>query len=98
MRASASRADTASRSVKIMPPITLSEDILNHAKSVGKPIIKAVILSPTPLELTYVTSARTSIKLAFSGDEINGVKFFTARNFATYAEREHRNAKRTKLN
>lgn len=52
--------------------------------------IPILIFSPSPRELTYVTAERTSIKAAFTGDEIFGFKVFTKTTFANFIDRDSR--------
>lgn len=49
-----------------------------------------LLFSPAPRELTYVTEERTSIKAAFTGDEIFGFKVFTKTTFANFVDRDSR--------
>ena len=49
-----------------------------------------LLFSPSPRELTYVTAERTSIKAAFTGDEIFGFKVFTKTTFANFIDRDSR--------
>ena len=49
-----------------------------------------MIFSPAPRELTYVTESRTSIAVAFTGDEIYGRKIFTKTTFKNYIDRDTR--------
>ena len=51
---------------------------------------EVMIFSPAPRELTYVTEKRTSIKVAFTGDEIYGMKIFTKTTFSNFVDRESR--------
>ena len=52
--------------------------------------ISILLFSPAPRELTYVTEERTSIKAAFTGDEIFGFKVFTKTTFANFIDRDSR--------
>lgn len=52
--------------------------------------IPILLFSPSPRELTYVTAERTSIKAAFTGDEIFGSKVFTKTTFANFIDRDSR--------
>ena len=49
-----------------------------------------LLFSPSPRELTYVTAERTSIKAAFTGDEVFGFKVFTKTTFANFIDRDSR--------
>ncbi len=51
---------------------------------------EVMIFSPAPRELTYVTEKRTSIKVAFTGDDIYGMKIFTKTTFSNFVDRESR--------
>ncbi len=52
--------------------------------------IPILLFSPSPRELTYVTVERTSIKAAFTGDEVFGFKVFTKTTFANFIDRDSR--------
>ncbi len=56
----------------------------------GKRVVRVLLLNPAPAALSYVTEEKNSIRIAFTGDEMYGMKVFTASTFATYAEREYR--------
>ena len=49
-----------------------------------------LLFSPAPRELTYVTVERTSIKAAFTGDEVFGFKVFTKTTFSNFIDRDSR--------
>ena len=55
-----------------------------------KKIVPVMIFSPAPSCVSYVTDEKTSIKLAFTGDEFRGIKIFTASSFVKSLEREAR--------
>ena len=52
--------------------------------------IPILLFSPAPRELTYVTEERTSIKAAFTGDEIFGFKVYTKTTFKNFIDRDSR--------
>ena len=52
--------------------------------------IPILLFSPAPRELTYVTKERTSIKAAFTGDEIFGFRVFTKKTFSSFIDRDSR--------
>ncbi len=52
--------------------------------------IPVLLFTPAPRELTYVTEERTSIKAAFTGDEVFGFKVFTKTTFANFIDRDSR--------
>ena len=52
--------------------------------------IPILLFSPAPRELTYVTEERTSIKAAFTGDEVFGFKVFTKTTFLNFIDRDSR--------
>lgn len=56
----------------------------------GKKIERVLLFNPAPFEVSYVTEEKTTIKLAFTGDEFYGTKIFTASSFVAYADRETR--------
>ena len=49
-----------------------------------------MIFNPAPNEVSYVTEEKTTIKVAFTGDEFYGMKIFSASSFVAYADRETR--------
>ena len=49
-----------------------------------------MLFSPAPRELTYVSEKRTSIKIAFTGDEVYGMKIFTNSTFINFIDRSTR--------
>ena len=49
-----------------------------------------MLFSPAPRELTYVSESRTSIKVAFTGDEVYGMKIFTKSTFCNFIDRDTR--------
>jgi hypothetical protein len=53
-------------------------------------IVPVLIFNPAPGEVSFVTPEKTSIKVAFTGDEVYGTRIFTASTFVTYAERSYR--------
>ena len=69
-------------------PSTTAED--------GKRLVRVMIMNPAPGVLSYVTKERTSIKIAFTGDELWGIKVFTDGTFIRYAERMMREEQRLK--
>ena len=81
---------TSSRHVRIMPNLVLPEEYATYEKSGIKKIVRILVFNPTPKEVSYVSEERTSVKAAFSQDEIYGYKIFTASTFVEYAERTAR--------
>lgn len=71
--------------VRVLPELEIPEEFLRDSR---KKIVPVLIFNPAPGSLTYVTEQKTSIKLAFTGDELYGQKIFTATTFAAYADRE----------
>lgn len=51
---------------------------------------EVMIFSPAPRELTYVSENRTSIKVAFTGDEVYGMRVFTKTTFSNFIDRDTR--------
>ena len=49
-----------------------------------------LIFSPAPRDLTFVSAERTSIKAAFTGDVVYGMKIFTASTFENFIDRDSR--------
>jgi len=75
--------------VKILPKLRIPEEYKNAAEC-GKRVIPVFLFNPTPSNVSYVSDERTSIKLAFTGDEFRGIKIFTGSTLVSYAEREAR--------
>ncbi len=53
-------------------------------------LIPVIIFNPAPRELTYVTPEKNSIKVAFTGDTVMGVRIFTRSTFANFIDRSSR--------
>lgn len=70
--------------VRIYPDIEIPKEYENS----GKSITLALVFNPAPGNVSYVTESKTSIKVAFTGDEIYGQRVFTASTFAAFADRE----------
>ena len=51
---------------------------------------KILLFNPAPNAVSYVTPEKTRIKLAFTGDEFNGMRVFTGSSFVAYADRQTR--------
>ena len=77
--------------VHILPEFKVPENIRKRRKI---NIVKVLLLNPAPSAMTYVTEEKTSIRIAFTGDEFYGMKVFTASTFVNYADRESRNPKK----
>jgi hypothetical protein len=60
----------------------------------GKNIVSVLILNPSPSVLSYVSDEKTSIKIAFTGDEMYGIKVFTGSTFLRYIDRMKREEER----
>ena len=56
----------------------------------GKKIERVLLFAPAPNEVSYVSEEKTSIKTAFSGDLMYGMRIFTASGFVAYADRQTR--------
>ncbi len=81
---------TSRRKVKILPQLEIPRELLSDNEKENKKIHQILIFSPCPSEVTYVTNTKTSIKLAFTGDEFYGQKIFSAKTFISYADRMKR--------
>jgi len=77
---SVSSVDTARQRVHIIDRLTVDE----------KNEREVLIFDPTPAEVTYVTETKTSIKAAYTGDEVYGRMIFTPETFAIYIDRKRR--------
>ena len=73
---------------RVIPVRKLRTDMMSIAD--GLRTEEVLIFNPAPGELSYVTEQKNSIRVAFTGDEVYGVKVFTASTFVNYAEREYR--------
>ena len=56
----------------------------------GKKLVRVLLFNPAPNEVSFVTEQKTSIRTAFLGDEMYGIKVFTGSGFIAYADRETR--------
>lgn len=52
--------------------------------------VEVMIFNPASGEVSFVTEEKTSIRVAFTGDDVLGTRIFTAGTFVNYVEREHR--------
>ena len=80
-----SQAHTVGAKVFVMPPMEAPDELKNH-----KNIERVMIFNPAPNAVSYVTKEKTTIKLAFTGDEMHDMKIFTASSFVAYADRQTR--------
>ena len=76
--------------VNRLPPFTPPKEY----EGTGKRIVRVMILNPAPGVVSYVTKEKTSIKIAFTGDEMHGMLVFTADSFVRYADRMKREEER----
>ncbi len=86
----ASSNATSWHRVQILPELKIPPKFAEESAKYGKSIIPVLLFSPAPSQLTYVTEERSSINLAFTGDELYGHKIFTGSTFCIYADRERR--------
>ena len=56
----------------------------------GKRIERVLLFNPAPNDVSFVTEQKTSIQTAFTGDDMYGMKIFTASSFVAHADRETR--------
>lgn len=103
MRASArSPYGTGASSLAMSSGINLSAkvhritpmEIPEQYKESKKKVVRVLLLNPAPSVLSYVSPEKTSIKIAFTGDEMHGQKVFTADSFMRYADRMKREDER----
>ena len=73
---------------KVIPLEKLNTDMMQIP--VGLRTEEVLIFNPAPGELSYVSEQKNSIKVAFTGDKVYGIRVFTASTFVSYAEREYR--------
>ena len=64
--------------------------IPNDDRLYGKKVERILLFNPAPNEVSFVTSEKTSIRTAFSGDDMYGMKIFTGSGFIAYADRQTR--------
>ena len=55
-----------------------------------KRVVKILLFSPAPYEVSYVTEERSTIHLAFTGDMLYGYRVFTPSTLVTFIDREKR--------
>ena len=79
-----------SAKVIYLPEIKIPEEL----KDSGKNVVPVLILNPAPSVLSYVSDEKTSIKIAFTGDDMYGVKVFTGSTFLRYVDRMKREEER----
>jgi hypothetical protein len=72
--------------VIILPDFPIPSD----DRCYGKRVERVILFNPAPTEVSFVTEEKTSIRTAFAGDEMYGVKVFTASSFISHADRETR--------
>ena len=81
-------SDTSRQKVYVIPKLEIPKEYEAYETH---EIIKAIMLDPEPAEVTFVTKEKTSIKAAYTGDEVYGQLLFTSDTFVTYADRMKRN-------
>ena len=81
-----SKAFTVRSKVYVSSPMEIPEKLAGDAKQVEK----RLLFNPAPHAVSFVSTERTSIKLALTGDELYGMKIFTGSSFVAYAERQSR--------
>ena len=79
------QAHTVGAKVFVMPPMKTPEELKGHEN-----VEKIMIFNPAPNAVSYVTKEKTTIKLAFTGDEMHDMKIFTGSSFVSYADRQTR--------
>lgn len=73
--------------VKVLNPIKVPDGLCAGEYT------EVVLFNPAPSEVSYVVEEKTSIKVAFTGDEIYGRKIFTTSTFEIFVDREARRIK-----
>ena len=89
-----SSQSTSRQSVKILPSLEVPSQYTEISAEKGKELVPVLMFSPVPNEITFVSETRTTIKLAFEGDDMYGQKIFTPSAFVTYTDRVYREEKR----
>ena len=64
--------------------------IPNDDRFYGKKVERVILFNPAPNEVSFVTEEKTSIRTAFEGDDMYGIKVFTGSSFIAHADRETR--------
>jgi len=82
----AAQAFAIGAKVFVIPPMKIPEELTKD----GVRVEKIMLFNPAPNTVSYVTPEKTTIKLAFTGDELFGAKIFTASSFVAYADRQTR--------
>lgn len=72
--------------VIILPDFPIQDDDSFY----GKRIERVILFNPAPCEVSFVSEKKSSIRTAFNGDEMYGIKIFTASGFVRHADRETR--------
>lgn len=72
--------------VFVTPPMKIPD----KSEYDGIRVEKIMLFNPAPNAVSYVTPEKTTIKLAFTGDVLFGMKIFTATSFVSYADRQTR--------
>ena len=78
---------TSAHSVKILPKLQIPEEYVIRDEFDERKVVPVLLFNPAPCEVSYVSEAKTSIKVAFTGDEFYGMQIFTASTFVSYADR-----------
>ncbi len=78
--------------VLVLPPLEIPEADIRGPKHIER----VLLMTPAPASVSYVTEAKTSVQIAFTGDEVYGMKVFTASTFFRYADRQSRIPKKPK--
>ena len=82
----AAQAFAVGSKVFVIPPMKVTDT----EEKDGVRVEKIMLFNPAPNTVSYVTPEKTTIKLAFTGDELHGMKIFTASSFVAYADRQTR--------
>lgn len=80
------QAFTVRSRVYVTPPMIVPKEY----EVDGINVEKILLFNPAPNAVSYVTPEKNRIKLAFTGDEFNGMKVFTGSSFVAYADRQTR--------
>ena len=84
---------TSSRRVHILPDMIIPQKYAGRNEYDSQSIVPVLVFNPAPCEVSYVTEERNAIKVAFTGDEFNGYKIFTASTLAIHIDRAARQEK-----
>ena len=79
--------ETSRQKVYTIPALIVPEKFKNSN------VYEVIMFSPEPAEITFVSKSKSSIKVAYTGDEVYGRLIFTPESFVIFADRQIRATK-----